>query len=408
MPEAGRDHEHLDAAGLDPRFWVFFAHYVALILAAMVWVQLDFVKSRAGTSLPLFYALCVVGVVYVSLRAYLEYRHQVTTPWQWVGLCLDLLFISGAVELTGGYSSEAGLLYFWPIAVAGIRRRWAQTLSAGVLSGLAYCVVARAQPGVDHAQYLGAMETRLGVIVFATSLASWFAAAEAKRLEEVSRLREQVALAGYRERLSREMHDGIQHYLVSVGVQLEVAAKLAEQTPERALAAALDQRYTVRQAAEELRYLVRRLRSEDPERRSFGEAVRTHLAGLSRGEESGVQLEVRGEERTLPPEWEHAVFRILQEAVTNAVKHGGSGRIRVALDYTPEALLCSVRDDGRGFDPAALASGNDEGLGLASMRERAASIGAELAIESAAGTGTEVRLHVPLEPGDEAQGGDTR
>jgi signal transduction histidine kinase len=405
---SGRSGEHPDSAVLDPRFRVFFAHYVAMILAAMVWVQLEGVRTRPGTSLPLFYALCSVGALYVSLRAYLESRHAVTTPWQWVALCLDILFISGVVGVTGGYASEAGLLYFWPLAVGGIRRRWAQTLSAGVLSGVAYCVVAWAPADTPPATYLGQMETRLGVLVFATSLASWFGAAEAKRLEEVSRLREQVALAGYREGLSREMHDGIQHYLVSIGVQLEVAAKLAEKAPEQALATALDQRFTVRQAAEELRYLVRRLRAEEAESRSFGEAVRTHLAGLSRGVDSGVQLEVRGDERPLPPESEHAIFRILQEAVTNAAKHGGTGRVRVALGYSAEALLCSVRDDGPGFDPSTLTTGEGEGLGLASMRERASSIGAELSIGSKPGEGTEVHLRVPLEPGDEAQGGDTR
>ncbi len=398
---------------MDARFWVFFGHYVALICAALIWGHQSFVRHRPGASLHLFQLLCAAGVLYVTVRAYLEYRGRIPARWQWVGLYLDILFVSLAVGLTGGPASEAALLYFWPIAVSAIRRRWVQTLSAGVLSAIAYCIVARPPGGVPTSDYLEQMGTRLGVLVFATSLAAWFSGAEGKRLEELTALREQVALGRYRERLSREMHDGIQHYLVSIGLQLEVAAQLAAKAPEQALAIALDQRFTARQAAEELRYLVRRLRAEAVEPRSFSEAVRTHLAAVSRGPAGVIELELEGAERPLAPEAEHGVFRILQEAVTNAVKHAAGCGLRVCLCYGPSELVCTVRDAGPGFDLVAHNAGDGaEGLGLASMSERAASIGAALTIETAPGEGTEVRLRVPLGPpgheGETAVGGDCR
>lgn len=331
-------------------------------------------------------------------RAWLQRRGLEPRPWAWVGLVLDVLLISLAVQWSGGSSSELALLYFWPLAVAGIRRRWSEALSAGLLSAAAYSVVAWPQPGAEAEQRLAVLATRICVLLFATSLSAWFAYAEARRLEELSSLREELALARYREDLSREMHDGIQHYLVSMSLQLELAAKRAEASPREALSLALDQRFTLRQAAEELRYLVRRLRSDRAVARSFAELARTHLTGLAGGRD-GLRLVVEGEERPLPASAEHAVLRILQEAVTNAAKHARAECIEARVAFAADALECAIRDDGVGFDPDAV----EEGSGLAGMLERAASVGAELDIRSEPSGGTVVRVRLPLPPGSSAK-----
>jgi signal transduction histidine kinase len=87
------------------------------------------------------------------------------------------------------------------------------------------------------------------------------------------------------------------------------------------------------------------------------------------------------------------VFRVAQEALTNALKHADAGRLRVDLRFTDAALTVEVGDDGRGFDPGATAAAGH--FGIVGMRERAAQVGGSLAIRSAAGAGTEVVVTIP-------------
>jgi len=99
----------------------------------------------------------------------------------------------------------------------------------------------------------------------------------------------------------------------------------------------------------------------------------------------------------LPPlgaQRDAAVYRVAQEALHNALRHSGATEVRVSLCPGPKRVTLDVTDDGRGFVPAA-ASG---GLGLSSMRERAAAAGASLSVRSVPGKGTNVRLAVPLNP----------
>lgn len=91
---------------------------------------------------------------------------------------------------------------------------------------------------------------------------------------------------------------------------------------------------------------------------------------------------------------EHQLFRIVQEALTNAVRHGRPSKVEVRMRAAGDLLELEVSDDGRGFDPEGRAH-RGRRLGLTSMRERAAALGGELSIRSAPGEGTTVHLEVP-------------
>jgi len=107
------------------------------------------------------------------------------------------------------------------------------------------------------------------------------------------------------------------------------------------------------------------------------------------------EFEVSGVPRPVAPEVEAVMGRVLQEALTNIVKHAAAGGVRVRLAFEPRGLRLSVVDDGRGFAPDATFPGSGGHWGLLGMRERAAQVRGKLRIRSAPGQGTELVLLVP-------------
>jgi signal transduction histidine kinase len=115
------------------------------------------------------------------------------------------------------------------------------------------------------------------------------------------------------------------------------------------------------------------------------------------GESTGVAfgLEADDVEDVLPPEAELAVYRIVQEALSNVVRHARAGRADVRVAREDAAVVVTVTDDGRGFRPHEALSADGGGLGLFGMQERAAYIGGRVEVQSAPGGGTRVRAEVP-------------
>jgi signal transduction histidine kinase len=101
---------------------------------------------------------------------------------------------------------------------------------------------------------------------------------------------------------------------------------------------------------------------------------------------------VLGSARRLPPEIESTVYRLVQEALTNAVKHAEADRLKIDMLTANGSVEVAVSDDGRGFDPA----GDSRGFGLTGIRERVALVGGELRIDSAHGAGTTLRASIPI------------
>ncbi len=377
----------------------FFIQYGVLLLAALVWVQIGPVRQRTGDNLGLFYVLIGVAFVYVLARCYLVMGRGVSARWSYLWLGIDLLLITAVVRLTGGLDSEAALLYVWPLATSSIQRLPRRTLAAGLGSGVLYIAatwVDRADPN-----YVSAMAARLLILVLATSQAVVYALAESARIEETARLRERLALADYRDRLAGEMHDGLQHYLADISMHLELARRLVSDDPAEAAALAVEQRYAVRRAADELRYLIRLLRSPAVDREGFLAALRNHLNTFGERASVSTPLEIEGPALALPPEVAHAAFRIIQEALTNIEKHAHARQAKVTLRFGDRFFECLVADDGVGFcpEPATESTAVGTGFGLSSMRQRAMAVGGELDISSTPGGGTDIRFRVPLRAG---------
>lgn len=218
---------------------------------------------------------------------------------------------------------------------------------------------------------------------------------------ERSRLFDRSAHLGMmeeRNRLAREIHDTIAQTLSATVLQLESAEALLEEDPcspraREALGRALS---LTRQNLQEARRSVQDLRAAPLEGRPLAQALRVLVNRWE--EESGVaaRLKTVNGASPLPPRVEVALYRICQEALSNVARHARADRATVRLTVTPERALLSVEDDGVGFDPCRIPEGH---YGITGMRERAASVGGTLEIESASGRGTTVRAGVPLKEG---------
>lgn len=221
-------------------------------------------------------------------------------------------------------------------------------------------------------------------------------AAHAGVLMEHARLYEQsreLSVLDERNRLARELHDAMTQTLFSLRLAVETAAALVATDPARA-ATELDAARTLVDATfAELRALVFELRPPALDADGLVTTVRKHLEVAGRAHGLQVQLTAHGADE-LSPQTEREVFRIVQEAVTNVLRHARAATLEVDLAFEPGRVTVTVRDDGVGFDPAARLI-RSRRLGLTSMRERARALGGRLTVESAPGKGTTVSAEVP-------------
>ena len=185
-----------------------------------------------------------------------------------------------------------------------------------------------------------------------------------------------------RLRAAREVHDVVAHTLTVVGVQLRVAAESLSDAPDEARAA-IDTAQTVRRSAlEELRGLVDVLRS--PVSLDL-----PRIVSAVAGPDLAVSLTSSGAARPLPAPVALALTRVVQEALTNVVRHASATSTRIEVHYGPSAVSVSVTDDGRGGAPA-------EGHGLAGLAERVTALGGTFTAGPAPSGGFRVHARVPL------------
>ncbi|TXS44724.1 sensor histidine kinase [Streptomyces sp. t39] len=197
-----------------------------------------------------------------------------------------------------------------------------------------------------------------------------------------------------RLRIARELHDVLAHSIAVINVQAGVGLTLLDDDPEQARAALTTIRSASKEALGEVRQVLDRLRSP-------GEAPRAPAPGLDRLPElveqaaaAGLSVGIgrTGEVPALPPGTDLAAFRIVQEALTNVVRHSGSRTARVEITHLPGRLVLRVDDEG----PATGTDAGGSGNGLAGMRERAAALGGSVEAGTRPDGGFRVRAELPL------------
>lgn len=225
----------------------------------------------------------------------------------------------------------------------------------------------------------------------------------AQRAEQEREERARRAVAEERARIARELHDVVAHQMAVMTLQAEGARRLADGADPR-VATALD---TIRQAGHdaltELRRMVGLLRTvEDDDGAGPDLEPQPGLdrlpALVAQMEEAGLQItvETRGEPRPLPPGVDLSAYRILQESLTNVLKHAGPhARAQVRVGFEEEVLTVEVVDDGQGA-ARSLSPPQEGGHGLVGMQERVALLHGELRVGPRSGGGFEVRARLPL------------
>ena len=248
---------------------------------------------------------------------------------------------------------------------------------------------------------LSALSWVIGYVVYNHRRRTAELVERAARLEREQATEARAAVAEERARIAREMHDVVAHSLSVMVVQAEAAEAMLEVDPERAhrpLAAVQD---TGRAALTDLRRMLGALRQGDADGPDM--APQPGLAGLEaladhvRDAGLPVDLRVEGDPRPLPPGIDLSAYRIVQEGLTNVLKHAGPARAEVVVSYGPGEIALRVTDDGVG--PPG--DGRNGGHGLVGMRERVAVYGGELTAgpRLAPARGFALSARLPLEPG---------
>jgi len=359
---------------------IILAHLWVLAPFAILWFVIP--AWRTGEASPQYVSALAIltGVLasYLAVRTWLIWTGrapQLTHVWPYV----DVAFITVTLALNRSPTDALALLYLIPIAsaLASLSVVHLAGLLAFTLAGYLLVVVLSGGPWTIGVFF------RLIILGVLASLYGWL-------IRIVTLYERAVERAEFQTDLAREIHDGIQHLLVTMGTRLELARRLVHETPDRASQMIKEEHETTRRASDELRYLVRRLRST-AEQADLATALRTQIAGTADRWPFALDVIVPSALPRLDPSAEHSLLRVIQECLTNIAKHAAATEAVVEVSANDGAIQCTIRDNGIGFDPKAATIS-----GLRGLADRVRAAGGTLEIQSHPGQGTTITARLPI------------
>ncbi len=342
--------------------------YVLLVVIGLVLI------GRRRWPLPVFLTTAVASLVYYAL--------EFTDGPGWIGLFVALYTLTAYGD--------------------GRRSLWIAGVAITVLA-VGWLVFAA---DIEPRAAIGWVFFRIAASVMAAALGESvrsrraIAAEAQERARQAERTREDEARSrvdAERLRIAREVHDTVAHAIALINVQAGVTAYLLDRRPEGAREALVTIEQTSAQALHEMRAVLGVLRSSDNGRVPHpGLGQVGELAAMAREAGLDVQLEMAESGPPVPSAVDHTAYRIVQESITNVMRHVGSTRVTVALDYGPEALEIWVSNEGPQLPPEVSTVG--AGRGIQGMRERCGLLGGELTAGPRPDGGFEVKARLPLAP----------
>jgi signal transduction histidine kinase len=379
--------------------WVFDS---ALALVAASVPMAFFASMPVPSGVPV--GMLAVGYVLVLLHT-LPLVARRRFPGTVLGICVASGLAFAALFMPPSFLGPAMPVAVYSVAAYG--RRWV-SLAGLVVAELGLAAVWLTPAMLERSTFLFFM----GFIAVAWVLGHFvgdrqvYAAQLEERTAELEQAREELARRAVTEerlRLARELHDVVAHAMSVIAVQSGVGTHVADSQPEEVGKALAAIEVTSRGALEELRRLLGVLRQD-----SEVQASLTPVPGLANLDsllaEVGkaglaVRLRVEGTPLQLPAGVDLSAYRIVQEALTNVVKHAGPAHAQVTIGYRDQEVTVEVIDDGRGAVPPAGDGRVGTGHGLIGMRERVAAFGGDLQVGPRPGGGFRVAARLPLPPG---------
>jgi signal transduction histidine kinase len=379
--------------------WAFDS---ALALVAASLPMAFFASMPAPSGVPV--AMLALGYVLVLLHT-LPLVARRRFPGAVLAVCVASGLAITALGVPPSFLGPAMPVAVYSVAAYG--RRWV-SLAGLVVAELGLAAVWLTPAMLERSSFLFFM----GFIAVAWVLGHFvgdrqvYAAQLEERTAELEEAREELArraVVEERLRLARELHDVVAHAMSVIAVQSGVGAHVADSRPEEVGKALAAIEVTSRGALEELRRLLGVLRQD-----SEVQASLTPVPGLANLDsllaEVGkaglaVRVRVEGTPLQLPAGVDLSAYRIVQEALTNVVKHAGPAHAEVTIGYRDQEVTVEVTDDGRGAVPPASDGRVGTGHGLIGMRERVAAFGGDLQVGPRPGGGFRVAARLPLPPG---------
>jgi signal transduction histidine kinase len=373
----------------------------ALALVAAGLATALFVSELVGWGLPRGMLVLGYGLVLLHTLPLVARR-------RFPGIVLALVVASGlagaAIGLPRFFQGPAILVALYSVAAYG--SRWVSV--AGL--ALAEVGLAAVQLTPFGVEFEGpALVVFMGILAAAWLLGHFahnyraYAARLEERTAELERAREELARRAVTEerlRLARELHDVVAHAMSVIAVQSGVGAHVADNQPEEVGKALAAIEATSRDALTELRRLLGVLRQDGEPQASLApvpglanlDALLAEVAkaGLA------VKLRVEGRPAPLPAGLDLSAYRIIQEALTNVVKHAGPATAQVTICYRDQEVTVEVTDDGRGVGAVAGDGRRGTGHGLIGMQERVAAFGGDLEVGPRPGGGFRVAARLPV------------
>ena len=370
-----------------------------------LWLEWSIADPPPVISVPLAVTLLILLVIPLIWRQ----RY----PYAVLATCTIIMVIASAVQVPGlSWTINAWALAFYSAGVYG-QERWRTPVRVIALAAFMGVVIYEFA-WISPERYNVSPAFLLIVPVLANLLIGgatwWFSdavriarerqvqlAARTMQLEQERELNARRAVLDERLRIARELHDVVAHHVSLMGVQAGAARRVLPRDPARAEEMLNAIEVTSREAVTELQRLLGFLRQEGDNCLAPQPSLQHLDALLAQMQDAGlpVALNLEGIARPLPPGVDLSAYRIVQEALTNTLKHAGPARAVVTLRYQAHALDIDVSDDGSAPANDSLQGGN----GMLGMRERVALLGGWLQAGPRPDAGFRVQAHLPLDPG---------
>jgi signal transduction histidine kinase len=350
-------------------------------------------------------AIIVVGAAY----SYLMFKEEDILGANPTRRQLTLFFLAGLILLILTYilfdSIEGVWLVAMPLVGNGVARLsqiWAWILSAAIFAGMMIPTAVRF--GIENTITIAISISPAFLFIF-IFVRFWLNAEEARhkaqtladeleeanyRLAAYAAQAEELATTKERNRLAREIHDSLGHYLTVINVQIEAARTVMDRNPEQAESALKKAQALAQEGLSSVRQSVAALRESPLRDRPLAEAIgslveETRNAGLV------AEFEIKGNGRPLEPNAELTLYRAVQEGLTNVRKHARASRVDLTLDYQDAGQVClTIKDNGIGVRET-----NNGGFGLLGIQERIKLLGGEMRLQTEPGNGFILFVKVP-------------